>query len=649
MYLYPAEQMLGGNIDQLVPADRIDELHDLLAQVARGHDATVETQQVRRDGVVVDVALSMSPVRDADGDVAAVATIARDVTAQVRARRALADSETSFRLLFAANPQPMWVYDANSLEFLEVNDAAVRHYGYSRDKFLSLDISDIRPVEDVELLMEELSTDRGSRRDTDGWRHLLADGRIIDVEVTSHKLQFGGRDAVLVAVRDVTDRNALDAQLRHQAFHDSLTGLSNRALFNDRVEHALGRRIGDALPILLLLDLDRFKLINDSLGHAAGDQLLVEAARRLEDSVRLGDTVSRLGGDEFAILLEDCALGAAELQAARLLKALAAPMQIGDHQVTTSASIGIAAATGAMSAGELLRNADVAMYRAKAAGGGRLQVFKPEMYAVAARQMELTASLRRALDEQQFVLHFQPVVDLSDGRVTGMEALTRWAHPELGLMSPLEFIPIAEDSGVIVELGAWVLREACMSAAAWPDPTGKVNVNLSGRQLADPDIVEHVRSALRVSGLAPSRLTLEITESVLMQHSEVNVRRLRRLRALGVTLAIDDFGTGYSSLAYLRAFPVHELKIDKTFVSSLPGDEDAVSLIRTILQLAKSLSLGTVAEGVETKEQYDALRALGCDRVQGFYVSRPQVWQGALALTTGAPSWHVTAALPAQR
>jgi len=324
-------------------------------------------------------------------------------------------------------------------------------------------------------------------------------------------------------------------------------------------------------------------------------------------------------------------------------------MQIGNHQVTTSASIGIAAATGAMSAGELLRNADVAMYRAKAAGGGRLQVFKPEMYAVAARQMELSASLRRAIDEQQFVLHFQPVVDLSDGRVTGMEALTRWVHPELGLMSPLEFIPIAEDSGLIVELGAWVLREACMAAAGWPDPAGKVNVNLSGRQLADPDIVEHVRCALRVSGLAPSRLTLEITESVLMQHSEANVRRLRRLRALGVSLAIDDFGTGYSSLAYLRAFPVHELKIDKTFVASLPGDEDAASLVRTILQLAKSLSLGTVAEGVETAEQYDALRALGCDRVQGFYVSRPQDWSAAFALTAATPSWHVAAGVPAQR
>jgi EAL domain-containing protein (putative c-di-GMP-specific phosphodiesterase class I) len=291
-----------------------------------------------------------------------------------------------------------------------------------------------------------------------------------------------------------------------------------------------------------------------------------------------------------------------------------------------------------VSAGELLRNADVAMYRAKANGGGRLQVFQPAMYAAAARQMELTAALRTAVDAEQFILHYQPVVTLADGRIRSLEALTRWIHPELGIMSPLEFIPIAEDSGVIVELGAWVMQQACRTAAPW-SALG-VNVNLSGRQLADPDIVDHVQRALRASGLPAERLTLEITESVLMQHSEVNVRRLRRLRALGVRLAIDDFGTGYSSLAYLRVFPVHELKIDKSFIASLPDDDDAMALVRTILQLAQSLSLTTVAEGVETAAQYHALRELGCDQVQGFYVSRPTEWQNVMALIDGPQLWR---------
>ena len=636
MYQRTAEEMIGQSVYAFVPEDRVDELNALYASVAAGEAAAIETQRVRADGTYLDISLSMSPVRKSTGEVAAVAAIARDITDQVKARRTLADSESSFRLMFAANPQPMWVYDAVTLQFLEVNEAAVRHYGYTRQEFLSFDITEIRPVEDVELLMEELSTDRAIR-ETPGWRHMLADGRTIDVDITSHKLQFAGRDAVLVAVRDVTDRNALDAQLRHQAFHDSLTGLSNRALFNDRVEHALGRRNGARRPIVLLLDLDRFKLVNDSLGHAAGDELLVEAARRLEDSVRLGDSVARLGGDEFAVLLEDCTQNAAELQAARLLSALATPMSVAGQEVVTSASIGVAVASGGMSAGELLRNADVAMYRAKAHGGGRLQVFQPAMYAAAARQMELTAALRTSIDAQQFVLHYQPVVTLADGAIRSVEALTRWIHPELGVMSPLEFIPIAEDSGLIVELGAWVMQEACRTAAPWPDVG--INVNLSGRQLADPHIVDHVRRALRESGLPPERLTLEITESVLMQHSEANVRRLRRLRALGVRLAIDDFGTGYSSLAYLRAFPVHELKIDKSFIASLPADEDAIALVRTIVQLAKSLSLTTVAEGVETAAQYRALRELGCDEVQGFYVSRPTEWADVMTLAEGPQVW----------
>jgi diguanylate cyclase (GGDEF)-like protein/PAS domain S-box-containing protein len=644
MYGYPATEMVGNNIRLLVPEERLGELDELILRALSGDRlAPIETQRRRRDGTLVDVSLSLSPIRDGNGAITAFAGIARDITEQAKARQALADSEASFRLLFAANPQPMWVYDVTTLRFLEVNEAAVRHYGYSRERFLTLRITDIRPGEDVAPLLDGLSAGGTGRSDGDSWRHLLADGRIIDVEITSHRLVFAGRDAVLVAIKDVTDRNALDAQLRHQAFHDSLTGLSNRALFNDRVEHALGRRLGAGTSVVLLLDLDRFKLVNDSLGHAVGDEMLIEVARRLEDAVRLGDTVARLGGDEFAILLEDCPDGRAEEQAERLLDTLGAPMAIGGQQVTGTASIGIALAGNGISAGDLLRNADVAMYRAKADGGGRYQVFQPAMYAAALRQMEVSAALRQALDGEQFVLHYQPIVELGTGDVVGMEALLRWSHPELGLLDPAEFIPVAEDSGLIVPIGAWVLREACAALTPWD---GRVNVNLSGRQLADPNIVEQVRDALAAANLPPQRLTLEITESVLMQDSEANMRRLRRLRELGVRLAIDDFGIGYSSLAYLRAFPVDDLKIDKSFVAGIPQDEDALAVVRTILQLARSLGLRVVAEGVETSAQYLALRSLGADSVQGFYLARPALWADALDTARGPRSWHLVAQLP---
>ena len=639
MFGFPTKEMIGTNIRVIVPRHRRGEMADLLRAVADGDHARVVTQRLHHDGSVLDVSLSMSPVRDSSGAVVAAATIARDITADVRAARALADREASFRLLFAANPQPMWVYDSKTLRFLEVNDAAVRHYGFTREQFLEMDIMAIRPPAAGDRLRSTADEQREHRVGT--WQHRLADGRIIDVEVTSHRLEFAGRAAVLVAAQDVTDRNVLEAELRHQAFHDSLTGLSNRALFNDRVEHALGRRSERGSAVVLLLDLDEFKVINDSLGHAVGDDLLVAVARRLEKTVRAADTVSRLGGDEFAVLIEDCTVASAEGQAQRLLDALGEPFLLGSKEVNVTASIGIAQADGDTSTGELMRNADVAMYRAKSTSGGCYRVFEPAMHAAALRQMEVTASLRQAIDEEQFVLYYQPVAALRDGEIVGMEALVRWRHPEHGLVAPAEFIPALEDSGLIVTLGEWILHRACLDAMTTSHSPFRVNVNLSGRQLADPDIVEHVASALETTGLPPHRLMLEITESVLMQGFDNSARRLSELRTLGVGLAIDDFGTGYSSLSYLRTFPVDELKIDKSFIDALPHDDGAVPLLRTIVQLARSLSLLTVAEGVETQEQYSLLQGLGCDQVQGYYISRPRPVDEAVMLTRTSPTWHL--------
>jgi diguanylate cyclase (GGDEF)-like protein/PAS domain S-box-containing protein len=620
MYGYSAGDMIGKNICRIIPDDRVNELASMIEHVASGESINrVTTQRCRRDGELLDVSLSLSPVRNSAGDVVSVAGIARDITAETRAAQAIADSESSFRLLFSANPQPMWVYETSSYRFLEVNEAAVRHYGYSREQFLTMSILDIRPPEDVDRMLAAAASEQMAR-ETTGWRHRLADGRVIDVDVSSHRLLFAGRDAVLVAALDITDRNALEGQLRHQAFHDSLTGLSNRALFYDRVEHALGRRDDAAGPVVLLLDLDRFKLVNDSLGHAVGDDLLVAVAHRLQEAVRSGDTVARLGGDEFAILLEQCSSGRAERHATRLLEAVAQPLELSGQSVDVTGSIGIAAGDPGLGAGELLRNADMAMYRAKAAGGGCFRMFEPEMHVDAMRELEVTAALRAAIDDQRFVLHYQPVVSACDGTVVAMEALVRWRRDN-ALVAPGEFIPALEASGLIVGLGEWILQRACMDAMAWPEHLS-VNVNLSARQLLDDDLVPQVSRALQESGLAPGRLMLEITESVLM-HAEGSMQRLTELRALGVGLAIDDFGTGYSSLSYLRAFRIDELKIDRSFIDSITEDSAAVSLVATIIQLARSLSLTSVAEGVETREQYQLLRELGCDRLQGYFFARP--------------------------
>jgi diguanylate cyclase (GGDEF)-like protein len=414
------------------------------------------------------------------------------------------------------------------------------------------------------------------------------------------------------------------------------------------VEHALGRRSrADRGPVVLLLDLDRFKVVNDSLGHGVGDELLAAVAHRLQGVVRSGDTVARLGGDEFAVLLDSSELQAGRDQAVRLLEALSLPLHLGGRPVNVSASIGIAAAEPEMSAVELVRNADMAMYCAKASGGGCARIFEPGMHVDALRQMQVASALREAVTDERFTLHYQPVVDSGDGRVVGVEALVRWRNDGV-LVSPADFIPALEESGLIVELGEWILRRACIDMAAWGRDDLQINVNLSGRQLAHADIVSHVRRALAVSGLHPSRLTLEITESVLMHNSEASVQRLEELRELGVGLAIDDFGTGYSSLAYLRSFPVHELKIDKSFVDAIDEDDEASALVSTIVQLAQSLSLITVAEGVETDAQYARLRELGCDRIQGYVVARPQPWEEARAFTRDASTVRTAPAVPAQ-
>ena len=446
---------------------------------------------------------------------------------------------------------------------------------------------------------------------------------------------------ILLNARDVSERKEVEAELAHQAFHDPVTGLANRAMFAEQVRQAIARgRRDDRTPAVIFLDLDDFKTINDSLGHAAGDEVLVEFARRLDDSVRGADVAARFGGDEFAVLLDDVAGSQAAADAAqRILELLAQPMQAGLRQVTLSGSIGISVFSphDTRSADELIRDADAAMYIAKGDGKNGYRLFEPAMHEGVLARLELRNDLQRALATDQFELYYQPVVRLVDGSIAGVEALLRWRHPEKGLISPAEFIPIAEETGLIIPIGRWVLREGCRHARRLEAPDGRplrMSVNLSLKQIQHSDIVADVRDALEDAGLAPDRLILEITESVLMDDTELAVERLNDLKALGVTLALDDFGTGYSSLSYLSRFPVDILKMDRSFLSEHSTPESH-SLANAVVGLGETLQLEVVAEGIEAVEQADTLRALGCHLGQGFLFARPLDAEASLAFVAG--------------
>jgi len=552
------------------------------------------------------------------------ARLSRTLEGTVRTRTAeLARSERTFRQLFDRNPQPMWVYDRATLGFLEVNAAAVRAYGFSREEFLGMSILDIRPDEDRALLLDSLAKAAAGMKHAGLWRHRVADGRVIDVDVSVHGLPFAGRDAALVLARDVTEQRHLERELRHQALHDPLTNLANRGLLRDRIEQALAEGGGRHVTVMLL-DLDGFKAINDSLGHTAGDTVLAAVADRLRRQSRPGDTVARLGGDEFALVL-DASLDADGVRAVadRILAAIAAPIATRGGDVLVTASLGIAVSAGE-NADELLRNADIAMYVAKEQGRGTHRTFDQAHHDALVERTALEADLHRALAAHQLEVHYQPTVALGDGTIIGAEALVRWRHPERGLVPPAQFVGLAESTGMIVTLGRQVLDEACRWAASQPDDLGvRVAVNLSARQLQEGALVDDVVSCLRRSGLAPERLTLEITETALMRDPTTAGQRLHALKNLGITLALDDFGTGYSSLSYLHRFPVDVVKIDKSFVDDIHTNERSRRLVRTVIDLARSLGISSHAEGVETQAQASFLRDAGCDLAQGYLFGRP--------------------------
>jgi diguanylate cyclase (GGDEF)-like protein/PAS domain S-box-containing protein len=533
----------------------------------------------------------------------------------------LKQREASFRLMFDSNPVPMIVCALDDERILGVNDAAIEHYGYSRAEFEKLAIGDLQAFESRPPWAGDHSNDELTART---WKHVKADGALIDLAIYSRQLVYGERPAVLLALMDITERKRAEARLAFMAQHDGLTGLPNRTLLRQQMDELLlhTRRSTDKVAVLVL-GLDSFKAVNDTLGHGIGDKLLRGVAKRLRSSLREEGTLARLNSDEFAAVQSGMTRPEdAVLLAKRLLEAVGEPYLLDGHSVVIGASIGIAMAPGDGDDSEkLLKHADMALSRAKNDSRGTFSFFESGMDARAQSRRKIETDLRAAIQGDVLRPYYQPLVDLASGRITGFEALVRWPHPERGMVSPAEFIPVAEETGLINPLGGLMLHRACMDAAVWPDDV-RVAVNLSPLQFRAGNLLSHVMEALRRSGLPAKRLELEITETLLLEKSTEVLATLHALRALGVRISMDDFGTGYSSLSYLRSFPFDKIKIDQSFVRGLGSNPDAQAIVRAIVSLGAGLGVTITAEGVETEDELSCLRAEGCHEGQGFLFSR---------------------------
>lgn len=555
----------------------------------------------------------------------------------IRARRAaeqaLTESEKRYESLVELSPDGVFLVANGTISF--ANRAALKIYRADRQEQLVgqryVDLVHQQSLGDVTVSLRSFKAHAEDRPYVEQ-KHVRLDGSEVHVELASTTIMLHGQESILIVTRDVTERKRYESQLKHQATHDGLTGLANRTLLNDRLRYAIASAKRYGRPVALaFIDLDHFKFVNDSFGHDAGDAVLKEVSSRLVKSVRDMDTVARLSGDEFVVLFEDLETPEIVTQMMeRILPAISQPLAVDSEEIVLTCSAGISVYPADAEDGDtVLRNADTAMYRTKEKGGNAFEYYTADMNSRSKEHLLLSAGLRRALEREEFFLDYQPQMDIASGRLSGMEALIRWNQPERGVISPARFIPVCEQTGLIVPIGQWVLRAACEATKRLADGLGwtpVVSVNVSVRQFKRADLAQYVEEVLKSIGFPPESLELELTESMVAQDAAFAVQTMKSLKALGVRIAIDDFGTGYSSLSYLKRYPMDRLKIDQSFVSGIASDPDDETICRTIISLAHNLGLKVIAEGVENDSQLAFLRQYGCDEVQGYFIGRPMPW-----------------------
>jgi diguanylate cyclase (GGDEF)-like protein/PAS domain S-box-containing protein len=644
-YVSPAfETVLGYPAAQAVGMQGLELIHEVDVEAVRAAIArhelltrrgSIEARLLHRDGSwrwfdVIVTDLSKDP--SVGGWVANL----RDITERKAQEAALNEAQEAFRHAFDDAPIGIGLVDMSGY-IQRANRAMAELLGRTQDELVGIQILELTHPDD-RTVSDEFRA-RLARNEVDSYRlekrYVRPDGHLVwaSLSVSVVRDLDGNAMYQIGQLEDITDRKALADRLAYEAAHDAMTGLSNRSSFTERVTQALARRERNRMVAVMFIDLDHFKVVNDSLGHALGDELVVTVAQRLRGAIRPGDVIARFGGDEFVVMCENLSgTDAVAALAERLLAAVAEPIALTTDEVFVTASIGIALSDDDATAETLLRHADAAMYQAKHGGRARAIVFEPDHHGSAMTALRTGTDLHRALQRDELVVHYQPIVTLRTGRVIGFEALVRWNHPERGLLGPDEFIHFAEETGLIVPIGAWVLETACRQTARWQAlrpaevtaPPLVINVNLSPRQLSEPTLASTVARIIRETGIDASAVCLELTENALMQNIESTIEAMDALRNMGVHLSIDDFGTGYSSLSYLKRFPVEALKIDRSFIDGLGREHEDTSIVEAIVTLAHALGLTAVAEGLETETQLEALRVIGCDFAQGYLLGRPQ-------------------------
>jgi len=629
---YEAHEVIGHLPSLWKSGDTPEEVYrEMWEAVLEGRRWQGEIRNRRKDGTVYWERQTISSIRDADGRISNMIAVKEDTTLLREMAQALSIREQA--LASSSNGIMITRSGAEDHSIVYVNPAFERITGYRADEVIGREGRFLVREDLAQPGLNEIRSALHEKRAGHAvLRNYRKDGTLFWNELHIAPISDLSRHETthfVSVINDVSERIHYQQAIEHQATHDNLTGLANRTLLHDRISQAIafGRRSGRSVAVMLL-DLDHFKHVNDAYGHSAGDDLLKEVAARLRVCVRESDTVARLGGDEFVIVLVDLVQPEdVEGIAAKITESLAQPIAIGEREAYVGASIGISIYPRDGEHGEtLLRNADMAMYRVKEHGRNSVRLFSPEMATMAIERVDMEGALRRAIDRKELLLHYQPKVDLATRRIVGAEALVRWQHPQIGLVHPNEFIPLAEDTGLVVPLGAWVMREAFRQQAAWQAaglPPIKLAINLSARQFRLENLPEIVEGALHETGAAADAFIFELTESMVMQDAERALSVMHALKQLGIALSLDDFGTGYSSLSYLRRFPIDEVKIDRSFVRDLHHDPDDAAIAAAVVALARSLGLRVVAEGVELESQVLVLERLGCGQVQGFFFGRP--------------------------